>query len=181
VGRWWFWLLAMAFLFGVPLARVFNRDLPHVPPVGSALPPFQLVRETGDKIDPATVSGRVWIATWVKPGVPDADATLEAQFKLQKRMRNLGDAVRLVTIAAEPTTPEVLAATAKAHHANPRMWLFVSGAAEELAKLREAFGLSAPRSERFLWLIDKQGHLRGAYDREKLDNLVEDLSVLVNG
>jgi cytochrome oxidase Cu insertion factor (SCO1/SenC/PrrC family) len=181
VARWWFWALAVAILFGQPLVRTFLRQAPHVPPVGAAVPAFELVRETGEKVDPSTVSGRVWVASWVKPGAPEADATLEALLRLQKRLRNLGDAVRLVTIASEPATPEILAASARAHHHNPRMWLFASGSAEELARLREAFGLSAPRSEPFLWLIDQQGRMRGAYHREKLDRLVEDLSVLVNG
>jgi len=165
--------------------RTFVRKGPQVPPVGQALPPFHLVRESSaapyTTVDPSTVTGRVWVACWVVPGEPDADATLEALFKLQHRLRNMGDAVRLVTFSAKASTPEVMQGLGHAHHYNPRAWLLVTGDDGELARLRESFGLLQPRSEPFLWLVDGKGHLRGAYQRENLDPLVEDLSVLVNG
>jgi cytochrome oxidase Cu insertion factor (SCO1/SenC/PrrC family) len=145
------------------------------------VPPFHLMRESGAPFDPSAVTGRVWVAAWVDPGDPAADATLEAMFKLQHRLRNMGDAVRLVTISAHPSTPAIMEGLAHAHHYNARVWHFVTGDAAELSKLREAFGLEQPRSEPFLWLVDGRGHQRGAYDRENLDPLVEDLSVLVNG
>jgi cytochrome oxidase Cu insertion factor (SCO1/SenC/PrrC family) len=179
VGRWWFWILAVLFLFGTPLVRTFVRHAPGVPPVGAALPPFQLTRENGAAFDPSVVSGRVWVASWIVPGDPDADATLEAMFKLQHRLRNMGDAVRLVTFSAQPSTPQIMEGLGRAHHYNARVWLFATGAG--LGPLREAFGVLQPRSEPFLWLIDGKGHLRGAFARENLDRLVEDLSVLVNG
>jgi len=181
VGRRWFWLLAVLILFGTPLVRTFVRRAPHVPPVGSAVPPFALVRESGAAFNPATVSGRVWVAAWVEPGDPAADATLEALLKVQHRLRNMGDAVRLVTFSSRPSTPQIMEGLARAHHYNARMWLFATGDPGELAKLREAFGLLRPASEPFLWLVDGKGRLRGAYSRENLDPLVEDLSVLVNG
>jgi cytochrome oxidase Cu insertion factor (SCO1/SenC/PrrC family) len=181
VGRRWFWVAAVLFLFGTPLVRTFVRHAPRVPPVGAALPPFHLQRESGAVFDPSVVSGRTWVAAWVVPGDPAADATLESLFKLQHRLRNMGDAVRLVTLSSRPATPEVMEGLARAHHYNARAWLFATGDAAELGKLREAFGLEQPRSEPFLWLIDGRGRMRGAYSHENLDPLVEDLSVLVNG
>jgi cytochrome oxidase Cu insertion factor (SCO1/SenC/PrrC family) len=181
VGRRWFWIAAVLFLFGTPLVRTFVRKAPRVPPVGTEVPAFHLVRESGAPFDPSAVSARVWVAAWVDPGDPAADATLEAMFKLQHRLRNMGDAVRLVTIAARPSTPQIMEGIAHAHHYNARVWLFATGDAAELARLREAFGLQQPRSEPFLWLVDGRGRQRGAYDRDNLDPLVEDLQVLVNG
>ena len=181
VGKWWFWLIAVAVLFGSPLIRTFARHAPQAPPVGAALPAFHLQRETGAAIDPSTVSGRVFVTAWVQAGAPESDAILESQFQLQHRLRNMGDAIRLVTLATEPTTREALEGMGKAHHYNARVWLFASGDESELAALREAFGVPNRKTQPFLWLVDSKGHLRGAYDPKNLDRLVEDLSVLVNG
>jgi cytochrome oxidase Cu insertion factor (SCO1/SenC/PrrC family) len=181
VGRWWFWILAVAILFGQPLIRTFARHAPPAPPVGAAVPEFHLSRENGTPIDPSSVSGRVWVAVWVQPGAPESDAILESLFGLQHRLRNMGDAIRLVTLATAPATPQALEGMAKAHHYNARVWLFASGDEAELGRLREAFGVPDRKTQPFVWLIDGKGRLRGAYDPKNLDPLVEDLSVLVNG
>lgn len=185
VGRWWFWALAVSLLFAQPLVRTFLRSAPIAPPVGASLPEFHLVRESGAAFDPSTVSGRVWVATFVQPGAhdADADATLDAVLRLQRRLRNMGDAVRLVTLPSDDSAPtaQAMERLSRAHHANPRMWLFATGDAMELARLRAAFGAPTGPSDRRLWLVDARGRLRGAYDRDQPGPLVEDLSVLVNG
>jgi hypothetical protein len=181
VGKWWFWLIAVAVLFGQPLIRTFARHAPPAPPVGAAVPDFRLARESGSPIDPSAVSGRVWAAAWVQPGSPESDEVLESLFALQHRLRNMGDAIRLVTLATEPAAPPILEGMAKAHHYNSRVWLFASGDEAELGKLREAFGVPNRKTQPFLWLVDGKGRLRGTYDAKNLDRLVEDLSVLVNG
>jgi cytochrome oxidase Cu insertion factor (SCO1/SenC/PrrC family) len=183
VGRWWFWVLAVAILFAQPLVRTFLRPPPSAPPVGAGLPDFHLVRETGEPFDPRTVSGRVWVASFVKPGAPDADATLEAVFALQKRLRNMGDAIRLVTLPSDDSAPpaSTMAGLSRAHHANARVWLFATGEPMDVARLRAAFGVPDGPSSTRLWLVDSRGYLRGSYERDHIDSLVEDLSVLANG
>ena len=180
VGRWWVWALAIAILFAQPLVRTFIRPAPHAPPQGVGLPAFHLVREDGSPFDPHEVSGRVWVAQFVQPGAPEADGALETMLALQKRLRNMGDSVRLVTLPSDDSGPstEVMKGLAKAHHANTRVWVFATGDTMDLAHLRAGFGVAGGKTDPRFYLVDARGHLRGAY--EALDPLVEDLAVLVN-
>lgn len=181
VGRWWFWTLAVAILFAQPLVRTFMRPPPHSPSVGAGLPAFNLVRENGAPFTPKDVSGRVWVATFVQPGAPEADQTLETMLTLQKRLKNMGDAIRLVTLPSDDSAPSpaIMQGLAKAHHYNERVWIFATGDGMEIARLRSAFGSMVGKTDPKAYLVDSRGQLRGSYD--SLDPLVEDLSVLVNG
>jgi protein SCO1 len=116
--------------------------------------------------------------------------------ELQERTRGLGDAFRLVTFTVDPEndTPDVLAAYARSHHADPTRWTFVTGPLEQIewtvvkgfkiAMGREGDGgsiMSIFHGERLV-LVDQKGTIRGFYEAndEGLPKLIADADVLIN-
>jgi hypothetical protein len=76
-----------------------------------------------------------------------------------------------------------LAPLARALHANPRSWYFVTGAPDELARVAGAFHLAAGHADPLFTLVDQSGHVRGQYDprnQNEEDALVSSLGLLVN-
>jgi hypothetical protein len=165
VGRPWFWIVAISILFLQPLVRTFLRERPQLPPVGAAAPSFELTRETGAPLRSEDLAGKVWVAAF---------GDESALAPIQKRLRHMGDSYRLITFALDGGD---LAARARAVHANPRSWFFVTGDRAVLERV------AAPFPHDRVTLIDQSGRMRGDYDladRSEADALVATLGLLAN-
>lgn len=148
-------------------------------------------------VSASELRGRPWVADFVFTSCAGPCPLLSANMaRLQKR---LPAAVRLVSFTVDPErdTPEVLAAYAARHGAEPGRWLFARLGARELFELVNAgFKLPLyidPKAEPAnrsihstkLVLVDASGRVRGYYDglaEGALDELVRDaLRVLAEG
>lgn len=200
VGKGWFWALFVGTLFTLPLLDALRREVPDAPPVYFQIPEFRLTDHFNEPFGSKELTGKLWVANFIFTSCPTrCPALTETMAKLQKRLKNMGDAVMLVSFSVDPErdTPEKLQEYAKKYHANPRRWRFLTG---ELAPVEQAIvqGFKMPmepgeavpgKPELFdithgtrLVLVDRQGHVRGFYetDPESLDQLMADLSLLAN-
>ena len=116
-------------------------------PVGATVPDFALVNQHGAPVTLAALRGRVVVVTFIYTRCPLPDYC-------PRMIRNL-DAVRerfdarlgrdlaLLTVTFDPQydTPERLARFAESHHADVEGWHFVTGDAQGIKQVCEAFGV----------------------------------------
>jgi protein SCO1/2 len=199
VGAPWFWLIFVAVLFAYPLSFIFRSEIPKPPPVMFALPEFALTDHLGKPFGSKELAGRVWVANFIFTSCPTMCPELtETMKRVQKRMRNMGDAVYLVSISVDPErdTPEKLFEFAKKYQVNPRRWRFLTG---DLTAVKDAVekGFKMPMDKqdppegetifdithgsRFV-LVDQHNRVRGLYETDdaNIDEMVHHLAVLAN-
>src|SRR5262249_54808382 len=98
-----FWLVFVALLFAYPISSAMMRKVPEPPPVMFALPAFGLTDRLGKPFGSNELAGHVWIADFFFTSCPTRCPELtETMKRVQKRMRNMGDAVFLVSISVDP-------------------------------------------------------------------------------
>jgi protein SCO1/2 len=197
-GSRWFWSLAVASLFALPLVRSIGRQLPPPPPVYADLPDFRLVDQEGQAFGLPDLRGRVWVANFIFTSCGEVCPRLTQRMAdLQSRLRNVGDAARLVSFTVDPVrdTPPVLREYAQRYHARQDFWKFLTGPLAEIEQTVVAgFKVAVERSEvgdtgffdivhgeRFV-LVDQEGRIRGYYsaDDEGLQELLNQLGLLAN-
>ncbi len=189
VGRWWFWAVLVTALFALPLVRVFSRDPPSLPPVRGQSPEFSLSRESGAPFGGKDLANKVWVAGRF---TDDASPSMAQMHTLARRMRKLGDAFMLISVAVDPArdTVPALAEYAKKHQNNPRRWAMLTGPLDELKRVRSGLMMDPSRMATDpLVLIDGHGRIRGVYDfgagttddaKSVLEQLIYDAALLVN-
>ncbi|MGZ6988150.1 MAG: hypothetical protein ACXVH0_04235 [Thermoanaerobaculia bacterium] len=190
-GSPWFWALFVAAAFALPLVRSVRRALPPAPPVLGSFPAFSLVDQAGNSVGEADLRGHLVVAEFttaaalVEGGSPLA--------KLQRRVRNTGEAVHLISFVDMPSpssassTPAegpTLAALAKGAGAGAWRWTLAGGDVRllEAATLK---ALHAPEGGTLagrLLLVDARGRVRrlAAPTPDEIDRLMRDLGLLGN-
>jgi protein SCO1/2 len=183
VGKPWFWILAIAVVFVLPIGRALARSIPQPPALKLQLPDFQLVDQRGQPYGSSDLKGRIWVADFVFTSCPTVCPKLSKRMaQIQHRARNLGDAFHLVTFTVDPEndTPERLAAYASSYHASPARWTFLTGPLRDLEptvvkgfkmamgkdELPAGSGLFAIFHGEKLVLVDPEGFIRGFYDAD---------------
>ena len=181
VGSPLFWVLFLVVAFGWPLVRVARTALPPPLPVLGAVPSFELVDQNGQPYGTGQLKGRVWLLSAIEIATPSADKLATEIGKIQHRVRNLGPAFHLVTIAVDPemNDPARLLEFAGHHRVSPRMWSFLSG---DVDATRRAAAAAGDRSLSVV-LVDQQMRARGHYDLADptaIDLLLYHAGLLVN-
>jgi len=153
------------------------------------VPEFQLTDQRGNRFDSRELAGKVWIADFIFTTCTSFCPRMTSQMhQVQSALLKVPD-VRLVSFTVDPArdTPPVLAHYAKAVHASPQLWYFLTGSPETLQHLdRDVFKLgnvdgSLVHSTRFI-LVDAREHIRGYYDTTEassIPRLVEDVHLLL--
>jgi cytochrome oxidase Cu insertion factor (SCO1/SenC/PrrC family) len=151
------------------------------PAAFGAVPPFELVSQTGAPVGASDLAGRPFVAAAIfTTCYGPCPRITRGMGWLQDELA--GTDVRLVSISVDPErdTPEVLAAYAEAAGADEERWLFLTGARDEVERvLREGFLLGVERASADeavvggaithstrLVAVDAGGRLRGWYDGE---------------
>jgi cytochrome oxidase Cu insertion factor (SCO1/SenC/PrrC family) len=160
-------------------------------PVLAALPDFVLTDQAGQEFGSDRLAGHIWVGTFIftrcQATCPAQTATM-AQLQGRLRGSQYHDLVHLVSISVDPDhdTPTVLSEYAARHEADPRIWHFLTGPADDVRDLSEAgFRLAAggaaadaPAHSSKLALVDRWGRVRGYYEGqspESLEGLWRDL------
>jgi hypothetical protein len=180
----------VATAFALPLVRSVRRALPPAPPVLGSFPSFSLMDQAGNSVGKADLRGHLVVAEFttaaalVEGGSPLA--------KLQRRVRNTGEAVHLISFVDMPSpsassTPAegpTLASLAKGAGAGAWRWTLAGGDVRllEAATLK---ALHAPEGGTLagrLLLIDARGRVRrlAAPSPDEIDRLMRDIGLLVN-
>jgi protein SCO1/2 len=196
-GRPLLWIAVVAALAAWPLVWSVRTALPAPPPVLGSVPPFRLVAQDGRPFGSDQLDGRVWVASFIFTRCDTVCPRVTARMaKVQSRTRNLGPALHLVSFSVDPDhdTPARLAEYARAHHANPRTWTFLTGPAGEVRETIEGglrVGMSRDPADptpagishgAHLVLVDGARRIRGYYDPdtpEAIEHLVRDAALLV--
>lgn len=197
-GSRWFWSLAVFALFALPLVRSIGRQLPPPPPVYGQLPDFRLVDQDGQPFGLPDLKGRVWVANFIFTSCGEVCPRLSHRMaELQARLRNVGDAARLVSFTVDPArdTPAVLREYSLRYHARHDFWKFLTGSLTDLEQtVVDGFKVAVERTavgetgffdivhgERFV-LVDQEGRIRGYFgaDDDGLQELLNQLGLLAN-
>jgi len=181
-GSPWFWSLFVAFAFALPLVRSFARPLPATPPVHGVLPAFALQDQYGKPVTDSSLRGTLVLAEFVPASRLAGNPTPLAL--LQKRVRNTGQALRLVTfVDLAPGAPPLADLAEHAGAAAPR-WTLAGG---DLAPVEEAIRKAAGgRADvplyGYLVLADAHGRVRrvAAPTTVNVDELMRDIGLLAN-
>ena len=198
-GNPWFWIIAIAIVFSLPMGRALRNPAPRPPEMKLALPAFVLQNQYQKPYGSADLKGHVWVADFVFTSCPTVCPKLTKRMQeIQHRSRNLGDAFHLVTFTVDPEndTPERLATYAEAYHADPHRWAFLTGSLGEVEptvvkgfkmamgkdELPAGSGLFSIFHGEKLVLVDDQGFIRGYYDADDagIEKLLHDAGIIAN-
>ncbi len=185
-GSPWFWALFVAAAFTLPLVRSVRRALPPAPPVLGSFPAFALVDQAGNPVRETALRGHLVVAEFTTAAALAEGGSPLA--KLQRRVRNTGEAVHLVsfvdTTRRSPSAGPTLAALAKGAGAGAWRWTLAGGDVKplEAATLK---ALRAPEGGTLagrLLLLDARGRMRrlGAPSPDEIDLMMRDTGLLVN-
>ena len=157
-------------LFAASLLVLVSCIRPSPLPVMGEIPPFQLVSQTGQPFDSASLDGHVWVADFIFTTCTGPCPMMSAQMRqLQNSTAEIPN-VLLVSMTVDPLhdTPPVLAAYAAHFRQDPSRWFFLTGSIDKLNDLGvHAFKLnsvdgSLTHSTRFV-LVDRRRRIRGFY------------------
>jgi hypothetical protein len=181
-GSPWFWAAFVAVGFALPLVRTLLRPLPPAPPTLGVLPAFALEDQYGKPITDASLRGTLVLAEFVSAERLAAQPTPLAL--LQKRVRNTGQALRLITFVDEtPGAPPLADLAEHAGAAAPR-WTLAGGdlAPVESAIRKAAGGRADVPLYGYLLLADAHGRVRRveAPTQDNVDQIMRDIGLLAN-
>ena len=199
------WLLFSLVLFSYPILRSIKRELPPPLPQMHKIPEFRLVNEFNKPFGSKDLEGKIYIASFMFTSCPTTcPALMEKMKEIQKRVRGLGRNIALASFSVDPVndTPVVLHEYARSLHANPYVWNFLTGTAENLEKVlikgfkvpmgqKEPLNRQLGENEITVWdivhteklvLVDGNSFVRGYYstDKDSINKLMIDVGLLHN-
>lgn len=197
VMKKWFWVIAVAFMFGYPIIKSVGRHLPNALPVYSEVPEFSFTDENNRAFGLSDLKGKVWLAHIMSLNCAgECSLSMQEMQKVQHRLRGVIDRAAIVSISTDSAndTPALLFAKARELNANPIVWRFLSAPQSDVRSLvvdglkiptdgknvaqTEADAVKADR----LVLVDQDGNIRGYYviEKNEINKLMIDLGLLIN-
>jgi len=185
-GSPWFWVLFVAAVFTLPLVRSVRRTLPAAPPVLGTFPAFALVDQAGNPFGGTSLRGHLVVLEFTS-----AESLADVRSggggsplaKMQRRVRNTGEAVHLVSFV-DAAGVSTLSSLAKNAGAGAWRWTLAGGDVKplEAATLK---ALNAPEGGTLagrLLLLDGRGRIRrlGSPSPDEIDLMMRDTGLLVN-
>ncbi|WP_437491055.1 SCO family protein [Sorangium sp. So ce1014] len=198
-GRPLFWIALVALVgLVVPflVGRAIRGQAAEPPAIRIPLPAFELTDQRGERFGLEQLRGRVWIADFIFTTCPTVCPKLTQRMKeIDKRGRDLGDALHLVTFTVDPEndTPEVLAAYAASQKLPLERWTFLTGPLDQIeSTIIKGFKIAMGKTESSpglfsifhgerLVLVDQEGVIRGYYEAndEGIPAILRDAGALV--
>lgn len=189
VTKPWFWIVALAILFLVPLGKALVRRVPPPPPVLATVPAFTMTDQLGQTFGTKQLTGKVWVADFIFTSCQTACPLLTEKMRtIAERGRHLGPDFHLVSFSVDPErdTPERLAAYGKEHGADPHKWSFLTGPLDMVQHaVVDGFkiGIDRKKTDDDFWdivhgehfvLVDRNLGIRGYFDADPdgLDRLM---------
>jgi protein SCO1/2 len=171
-----------ALLAGAAALAAWPRAPAPLPRLG-AVAGFELTSHEGRPVRLDDLRGQVFAATFVFTRCQTICPVIVGKLrKLQAETAELGPAFRLVSFSVDPEhdTPQVLAAYAREQGADPRRWVFLTGAYDALRRtvvdgFKQVMERGPDRSAESILhgshvvLVDGAGAIRGYYDAADAD------------
>ena len=200
-----FWVFFVAFVFGYPILKSVNRELPEPLPVYSKVPAFEFTTQHKESFGSGNLNGKIYIASFAFTSCPTTCPRIMEKLKvIQKRVKGLGQNIALVTFTVDPETdtPEVLHKHSRKLKVNPYIWKFLTGEKADLRKV-VVDGFKVPMGDteaiekkvgnetvtlfdiahtEKVVLVDTTGNIRGYYslDKNSINKLMIDVGLLAN-
>lgn len=159
------------------------------------IPSFSFVNQSGRRVTQENYKGKIYIADFIFTTCPSICPVMTGHMKnVQEYFKNTPD-VKILSHSIDPEydTPEVLLKYALDKGADTSMWTFVTGDRDSIYTICEkgymAFAKEDKKAEGgyihsgFFVLIDRKGHIRGAYDgtdEGKVEDMIADIELLLN-
>jgi cytochrome oxidase Cu insertion factor (SCO1/SenC/PrrC family) len=158
--------------FGPPEAALGQEEIvDYGPPLES----FELTQSTGETFQSESLDGQVWVVNFFYSTCPSI--CVQENLKVQELEREFGDrGVKFVSITCDaPTdTPSRLADYSQRFNAKPDRWKFLTGDQKYIERIGSDI-FKVPMSQRFhserLFVVDRAGELRGAYEFKRPDEI----------
>jgi protein SCO1/2 len=158
---------------------------------------FALTDERGEPFSDAALHGHVTVVSFLFTRCDTiCPITTMKMARLQDKTFDVGDQVKLASFSVDPAydTPDRLAAYAQRYRADPARWRFVTGPVEAMRRLVEGTMMNSMAQEGvtasgapqishsgYFLLVDRNAHIRGAYDSndiKRLDEMIRDARYL---
>jgi protein SCO1/2 len=157
------------------------------------VPAFHGLTQEGRAIDAAVLEGSVWVADFIYTRCTSACPMLTARMVVLAR--KLSPSVRLLSFSIDPTydTPAVLSAYARRWPETVLPWTLVAIDGSTLDQLQNGMRIVVDRNpddptdithSNQIFLIDRDGWVRGVYDSQsdgELSELVADAAAIAGG
>jgi protein SCO1/2 len=131
-------VMALMLLGAVVLPTLVLRANQQPIEVYGAMPDFTLRDQTGAEITEDMLRGHVVIASFIFTRCPTVCPLLTMKMRrVQDRTKYAADRLKLLSFSVDPAydTPEVLAAYAAGHGADPARWRFLTGDAQAIQRV----------------------------------------------
>jgi protein SCO1/2 len=202
-----FWVIFVAFAFGVPLFKSFTQTKPDQPPVLGQVSDFTLINQNNKPVRFADFAGSVLVTNFIFTSCPETCPMLTKQMaKIQSRLMGVGPAIRLLSISVDPETdtPEVLKTYAEKYRVDHKIWQFLTGPIDQIQKAvvdgfqvafenpsaqkiedkGEKLGLMEITHGEHFVIVDQLGQIRGykrAHNDEEINEIIRTVAILANG
>ncbi len=145
-------------------------------PIGAPVPDFTLIDQRGSPVTLASLAGRVVVVTFIYTRCPLPDYCPRMIRNLAAVRERVGDRmgrdVALLTVTFDPQydTPARLAEYARSHDADVEGWHFLTGDAEGIRQVCDAFGVEYWPDSGLIThtlqtaVIDREGRLAAAVE-----------------
>ena len=171
------WVLVLA---AIPIALMLRFRPEKLQDFGE-VPTFRLTNQQGAAFGSDELRGRVWVANFMFTSCPSSCPRLTRHMaRVQSRLRNEGDSLRLVSFSVDPTvdTPERLRTYGGQYGVDASRWSLLTGTNEAVQNISirgfnlalEAPAYEGPRPANYnilhgehIMLIDRRMHIRGYF------------------
>jgi protein SCO1 len=160
------------------------------------VPDFSLVSQEGKTITQRDLDNSVYVANFIFTSCQGICKQMTSQMtRVQEKFRT-DPSVKIVSYSVDPTrdSVQVLQQYADRYNADPKQWIFLTGAKKDIYELAQ-HGYLLPvqesadgtvdfvHSEKFI-LVDRDKHVRGIYDgtsQKDVDRLLTEIEILQHG
>ncbi|KAA9325968.1 SCO family protein [Adhaeribacter soli] len=160
------------------------------------VPDFSLISQEGKTVTQRDLDNTVYVANFIFTSCQGICKQMSSQMtRVQEKFRQ-DPSVKIVSYSVDPTrdSVQVLQQYADRYNADPKQWIFLTGAKKEIYELAQ-HGYLLPvqesadgtvdfvHSEKFI-LVDREKHVRGIYDgtsQKDVDRLLTEIEILQYG
>lgn len=180
---------------GIPTYEYTEKDgVTYVDTIQHTIPPFSFTDQDGNTVTEKTVEGRIYVADFIFTSCPSICPIMTGNLKKVQDEFKDNPNLLILSHSIDPSfdSPEVLKKYAAEKGADTKMWKFLTGNQDSIYDICEKSYMAFAQINEgapggylhsgFLVLIDKNRHIRGAYDgtiENKTEDLIRDIKLLL--
>ncbi len=160
----------VAFVVAVALGALYTtQPRPVTSPLLGAAPRFQATASDGAAFDSDSLTGSVWVASFLFTRCPATCPKISASMAKLQTLFHKSQGFHQISLTVDPEydTPAVLQAFSSRYSAEPSRWTFLTGTKEQLSSILAGFklgdGQELHHSTRLV-LVDRKQRIRGYFD-----------------